>query len=47
MDQWTMRWAGMSWRDFAFRLKYWEVHIGSYLMLTLIDDPAWLAFMFC
>ena len=37
----------MNWNDFSFRLEFWGYRIGSYVVLTFIDDPAWLAFMFC
>ena len=25
----------------------WLYRIGSYLLINVIDDPAWLALMFC
>jgi hypothetical protein len=37
----------MNWSDLASRLEYWGHRIGSYLLLSFADDPAWLAFMFC
>jgi hypothetical protein len=37
----------MNWREFAPRLEFLTYRIGSYLLLSFIDDPAWLAFMFC
>jgi len=28
-------------------LLYWTYRIHSYIWLNVIDDPAWLALMFC
>lgn len=28
-------------------LEYWLYRIGAYLLINVIDDPAWLALMFC
>ena len=37
--------------DLAFdrkdHLELWLYRIGSYLLINVIDDPAWLALMFC
>ena len=27
--------------------QFWFYRISSYLLLNLIDDPAWLALIFC
>jgi hypothetical protein len=27
--------------------EYWAYRIGSYLLTNVIDDPAWLALLFC
>ena len=27
--------------------EYWAYRIGGYLLINVIDDPAWLALMFC
>jgi len=29
------------------RLQFWFYRIGGYLLLNVIDEPAWLALMFC
>jgi hypothetical protein len=29
------------------RAHYWLYRIGAYLLINVIDDPAWLALMFC
>jgi len=37
----------MNWSEVSFRIELWGIQIGSYLLIGFIDDPAWLAFMFC
>jgi hypothetical protein len=37
----------MNWSDLGMGLEIWAYRVGSYLVLTLADDPAWLALMFC
>ena len=29
------------------RAQLWLYRIGAYLLINVIDDPAWLALMFC
>jgi hypothetical protein len=29
------------------RAEVWFYRVGSFLLLNLMDDPAWLALMFC
>jgi len=29
------------------RVELWLYRIGAYLLINVIDDPAWLALMFC
>ena len=29
------------------RIITWSYRIGIYLMMNVLDEPAWLAFMFC
>jgi hypothetical protein len=36
-----------TWHDFSTNLEFGAIRIGSVLLLSFIDDPAWLAFMFC
>jgi hypothetical protein len=33
--------------DLQARLEFWFYRVGGYLMLNVLDDPAWLALMFC
>lgn len=35
---WTEQWA---------RTQAWAYRIAGFLMLTVIDDPAWMAMLFC
>lgn len=37
----------MNWTEFSAQLEFWALRIGSYLLLSFMDDPAWLALMFC
>jgi hypothetical protein len=37
----------MSWNEFVFQAEVWGYRIGGLLMLGFVDDPAWIAFMFC
>jgi hypothetical protein len=29
------------------RLQDWTYRVGIYIVINVLDDPAWLAFMFC
>lgn len=33
--------------DIRDRLELWLYRIGTYLLINVMDDPAWLALMFC
>lgn len=33
--------------DVKDRVELWLYRIGAYLLINVIDDPAWLALMFC
>jgi hypothetical protein len=33
--------------DLKGRAEYWVYRVGAYLLINVIDDPAWLALMFC
>ena len=33
--------------DQRVRLHAWAYRLGAYFVLNLLDDPAWLALMFC
>jgi hypothetical protein len=37
----------MTWREFSSDLEFWSIRIGCFLSLSFLDDPAWLALMFC
>jgi hypothetical protein len=28
-------------------LEFWFYRVGAYLMVNVLDDPAWLALIFC
>lgn len=38
---------GVSFDELLFSARLWTYQIGSYAILNLLDDPAWLALMFC
>ena len=29
------------------RVEFWFYRVGAYLLINVLDDPAWLALMFC
>lgn len=29
------------------RAEFWLYRVGGYLLINVLDDPAWLALMFC
>lgn len=29
------------------RIEFWCYRVGGFILLNVIDDPAWLALMFC
>jgi hypothetical protein len=31
----------------SVRIQLWLYRIGGYLLINVMDDPAWLAMMFC
>jgi hypothetical protein len=31
----------------SVRIQLWLYRIGGYLLINVMDDPAWLALMFC
>lgn len=37
----------MNWSDFFFSIEFWARHYGRSALLALVDDPAWLALIFC
>jgi hypothetical protein len=36
-----------SWAERLTLLKLWGYRIGVYTAIAVLDDPAWLALMFC
>ncbi len=36
----------VAWGLFA-QAEYWAYRVGGYLLINVVDDPAWLALMFC
>jgi hypothetical protein len=37
----------MNWTDLTTALQFWIYRVGGYLVLNILDEPAWLALMFC
>ena len=33
--------------DLVSQAEYWIYRLGSYLLTNVMDDPAWLALIFC
>jgi len=44
MDSFQALFASDSWRD---SLEFWCYRVGAYLVLNVVEDPAWLALAFC
>jgi len=44
-----MSWAlaDVSIDELLFSARLWAYQVGSYAILNLLDDPAWLALIFC
>lgn len=40
-------WQALPWPERVATLKLWGHRVGIYTVLNLLDDPAWLALMFC
>jgi hypothetical protein len=36
-----------TWPELKVQAELWIYRIGGYLLINVIDDPAWLALMFC
>ncbi|MDO8329303.1 MAG: hypothetical protein Q7T36_02400 [Fluviicoccus sp.] len=36
-----------TWPGVKIRTQLWVYRVGGYLLINVIDDPAWLALMFC
>jgi len=39
--------VGVSFNELLFSARLWTYQLSSYAILNLLDDPAWLALMFC
>ncbi len=37
----------MTRNEFSINLEFWSIRIGCFLLLSFLDDPAWLAMIFC
>jgi hypothetical protein len=37
----------MSQADWIVTAQYWAYRVGGFVVLNVLDDPAWLALMFC
>lgn len=37
----------MTWADWMTLAQYWAYRAGGFVVLNVLDDPAWLALMFC
>jgi hypothetical protein len=33
--------------EFIALARYWACRLGGFIVLNVLDDPAWLALMFC
>ena len=33
--------------DWQAKFEFWFYRVGAYLLVNVLDDPAWLALMFC
>lgn len=38
---------GMDLKDVLARMYDWAERLGAYVVLHVLDDPAWLALIFC
>lgn len=37
----------MNWTELITTLELWTYRVGGYVVLNVLDEPAWLALMFC
>jgi len=40
-------WFDLGWPERWTQLKLWGYRVGVYTAIAVLDDPAWLALMFC
>ncbi len=38
---------GLPWPQRLDALQWWTYQLGAYLAIHLLEDPAWMAFIFC
>jgi hypothetical protein len=43
----TLKLAPVMPPDLIERAEFWLYRLGGFVILNLLDDPAWLALMFC
>ena len=36
-----------TWSEKSLLAKFWTYRLAAYLLLNVVDDPAWLALVFC
>ena len=39
--------ARMDQPDWFFAMQYWTYRVGGFVLMNVLDDPAWLAMIFC
>ena len=37
----------MTWQAITWTAELWTYRVGHFLVLNVLDDPAWLALIFC
>jgi hypothetical protein len=37
----------MNWSELMASSEFWIYRVGGYVVLNILDEPAWLALMFC
>jgi hypothetical protein len=37
----------MNWNEMIAGAEFWTYRVGGYIVLNVLDEPAWLALMFC
>ena len=47
MDTVFLAQRAFTWPGLKVHAELWLYRIGGYLLINVIDDPAWLALMFC
>lgn len=47
MEMACASYATGTWSEAKVRTRLWVYRVGGFLLINVIDDPAWLALMFC